>query len=395
MISRSQLRGTLALLLAVTIACPPAQALVSLNDGHDHIYVNTSVGFGWDSNVYANSEAKGDYAMNTSVSAEYSRRAGWIGVNVGTTLVSSRFQDLKDENFDNPNINVELTKQTGRTTGSLTMSAVRSSRADAAVNLRSTSWNYSTGLNFRYPVITIYTLTGQVGYSLVKYSGNSLFPDLATYTASADLIRLFSTERDIMLGYRYRHSETSVDTSNDDHAATIGLSGKLIRGLNGSLRVGYQFRQPRGQYSAGHSPSTYSAWTASGSTTYALNKRMNFTGTLGKDFSTTATDTSVDTTTAALDFQYAYSSHWSLSATISGGDTRFLGETGRLVLNTNPLVLGPNRHDNFVAASVSINYSLNEHLKVAASYAWFKNWSTTPYADFIRSSYNLNLSSRW
>ena len=40
----------------------------------------------------------------------------------------------------------EFTKQTGRTTGSLSLSASRESRADAAVNLRSTSWNIPVGL---------------------------------------------------------------------------------------------------------------------------------------------------------------------------------------------------------------------------------------------------------
>lgn len=382
-------------MLAAVLACTPAQALVSLNDGHDHVFVTGSVGFGWDSNLFANSDAQSDSSVSASLVAEYTRRAGWIGVNASVEVDATQYSRFSSESFRNPKFNAELTKQTGRTTGSLTFSAARQSRADAAVNIRTTSWDYAAGLNFRYPIVTIYTLTGQIGYSTVKYE-NNVFPQLSTYSASLDLIRVFSSERDIMLGYRYRHGQTSVSTSYDDNALTAGLTGKLIRGVNGTIRAGYQFRIPHGATDNIKSKDGYHSWTASASTTYAFNKRLNFTGTLAKDFSTTATDTSVDTTTASLDAQYAFSSHWTFSGNVSAGDSRFLGEAGRIVLIPSlPPVLGPSRHDDYLTASMSANYSLNEHLKVSASYAWFKNWSNSSFADFIRSSYNLNLSSRW
>jgi hypothetical protein len=395
MISHPDLRSAVVLLLAVSLACSPARALVNLNDGHDHVFVSGSATMGWDSNLFANSEAKSDYSFGTTLTAEYQRRAGWIGVNASVSVESNRYNTFKEENFNNPRFALELTKQTGRTTGSFTLNAARQSRADAAVNMRSTSWSYVAGLNFRYPIVTIYTLSGQIGYSFVKYV-EGVFPDLATYSASTDLIRLLSNERDLMLGYRYRHSETSVHSSYDDHAFTAGLSGKLIRGFNGTVRAGYQIRQPHGFTDDGKPQSPYSSWTASASATYAFNKRTTFTGTVAKDFSTTATDTSVDTTTATVDMQFAYSSHWSLTASTTAGDSRFLGDSGRLVISLGPPVeLGAARHDQYLTANVGINYSLNEHLKIAATYVWFKNWSNSSYAEFVRSAYNLNVSSRW
>lgn len=395
MISRRESKQALAGLLAFSLACAPARALISLNDGRDRLYVTGTMGFGWDSNVFANRDAESDYTANTQLRLEYQRRAGWIGVNAGMSLDSTRYNELETENFDNPRFDLELTKQSGRTTGSVTLSAARQSRADAAVNVRSESWNYASGLNFRYPIVGIYTLSGSLGYSRVEYVGAAAFPDLSTYTAMFDLIRLFSSERDLMFGYRYRHMETSADAAMDDHAFTAGLTGRLIRGVNGSLRAGYQTRLPDGLLN-GRPQSSFSSWTASGSATYAINKRMNLTGTLAKDFSTTANTISVDTTTASLDAQYAYSSHWTLSASASLGDNKFLGEEGRVILiPTLPPVRGPARHDTFASASVAINYSLNEHLKASASYNWFQNWSNDAIADFVRTSYNLNLSTRW
>lgn len=392
---RRALRHALVSVLALSLVYSPVHALVSLNDGHDHIYVTGSVTMGWTSNLFANSDAKSDYSVGSSLVVEYQRRAGWIGVNASVGIDATSYNVFTEENFANPKFSAEFTKQTGRTTGSLTLSAARQSRADAAINTRTTSWNYGAGLNARYPIVSIYTLTGSLSYSQAKYL-DSVFPDLATYAASIDLIRLLSSERDLTVGYRYRLTEASVNSGYDDHSINAGLSGKLIRGLNGSLRAGYQTRVPFGTTVTGRPEPTHSSWTASGSATYALNKRANFTGTISKDFSTTATTASVDTTTASLDFQYAYSSSWSLTANASVGDSRFLGEGGRLVLDQGPpLLLGPQRHDTFLAYSASVNYSMNEHLKVSASYNWFQNWSNEPFADFIRSGYSLHLSSRW
>ena len=424
MISPQNVRGAIAYFLALSLVCSPARALVSLNDGHDHVYVTGTMTLGWDSNIYANADAKSDYTVTSSLVAEYQRRAGWIGVNASVGVDSAKYNVFKSENFANPHFSLELTKQTGRTTGSFTLNAARQSRADAAVNVHSVSWNYNAGVNFKYPIVTIYTLSGQFGYSLIKYSRHSTgvealaanpdgsqidqtsgttaptpnapFPDLATYTASLDLIRLLSTERDLTLGYRYRRSQTSLSSSYDDHDANIGLNGKLIRGVNGTLRAGYQVRIPHGFTTDGKPEPRFSSWTLAGSATYAMSKRMNVTGTISKDFSTTATDTSVDTTTGMVDVQYAYSSHWSLTSSASVGDSRFLGDSGRIVIALGPpLQLGPARHDQFVSADAGINYSLNEHFKVSASYAWFENWSNSSFADFVRSSYNLNVSSRW
>lgn len=394
MISRVDLRAALALLLATTVACPPSLALISLNDGRDRIFVTGSLSAGHDSNVYANNEGKGDVVYSSSVAAEYTRRAGWIGVNGSMSINAARFAEFTEEDYENPSFNLELTKQSGRTTGSVTLSAARESRADAAVNLRSTSWNYVYGANFKYPIAGAYTLTGNFGYSGRKYIEDTILADLDTYTAALDVIRILTSDRELMAGYRYRYGETSRDTSTTDHSFSLGLNGRLLRGVSGSLRVGYQTRIPDGPLVGNNG--NFDSWSASASTSYAINKKLNLSGSLSKDFSTTAADSSVDVLAASLDAQYAFNSRWSMMHGIGWGHSQFLGDAGRIVIATSPaLLLGPQREDTYLSWNSSINYSLNEHLKVSASYSWFHNWSTLEYADFVRSSWTLNLSSRW
>ena len=394
MIFRQDFHALIALTLAGCVVVTPARALVSLNEGRDRIYVSGSFGVTHDSNVFAASSGAGDFIYSSGVSAEYSRRAGWIGLNANVAISAGHFGVLRGQDFNDPSIGVELTKQTGRTTGSLTLHAARESRADAAVNTRVSSWNYSAGLNTKYHIAGNYDLAGQFGFSLHKYAEETIFSNLASYSASLDLFHVLSTERDVILGYRYRLSETSRNTNSADHAFTGGVHGKVLRGISGTLRAGYQLRVPSGGGTVARK--TYQSWTGSAAVSYAITKTISISGQLSKDFSTTASDASVDTLMASLDGQYAYSSHWSFSSSLGWGDSQFLGQSGRVILDVGPPpLLGPSRHDNYLTWNLSGGYTFNEHLKLGLSHVQFKNWSTSSFADFVRSSWSFSLSSRW
>lgn len=383
------------MLVASTLVCPPARALVSLNDGRDRIYVTGSVTVAHDSNIFASAGSEGDYVYSTSLMAEYTRRAGWIGVNASASVNGSKFAKVAGLDFANPSFSLEFVKQSGRTTGSLTLNAQRASRADAAVNSRVEYWNYNLGLGVRYPISGALSLSSNLAYSNTLYTGDnsSAFSDLASYSAGLDLFHVFTSDRDLVGGYRYRHGETSRDSSYTDHSFSAGVNGKVVRGVKGSLRFGYQVRVPGG---AAAGEDTFSSWTSSGSLTYAFSKRTNLSLGLSKDFSTTATDAFVDTLTVSLDAQHAFSSRFGFIGGVNYGDSRFLGDGGRVILDLGPPpVLGPERHDSYLSWNACLNYSLHEHLKLAVSYSWFRNWSTSSFADFVRSGYSLTLTSRW
>jgi hypothetical protein len=392
MISRQEFRPALASLLAISLACSPVRALVVLNDGRDRIFVTGSFSVSEDSNVFANSDNKSDVVFGSGLTAEYTRRAGWIGVNGSVAINGSNFDKNKAQDFKNPSYRLEFTKQSGRTTGSLSFNGARESRADAAVNMRSTSWNYGANLNSKYPA-GLNTFTGQFGYSNRKYVESTIFADLATYTSAIDVIHILPAERELVAGYRLRFSETSRNTSTSDHSVTVGLSGRLLRGLSGSIRGGWQARVPHG---ATIGNGVFSSWTLSGSTSYAFSRKLNVALQLSKDFSTTATDASVDVTSASLSAGYAFTPKTALSFSAGWGNTRFLGDTGRVVVALGPpVILGSNREDSYGNWTAGLSYGLNEHLTAALNYSWFQNWSTSSFADFIRNSWGVTLSSRW
>lgn len=371
--------AAVALVLAACLACPPARALVTFNDGKEHIYVTGTATVAIDSNIRARAGGGGDTIYSAGLLAEYTRRAGLIGVNGSVGLDLSRFVEHRDENFLNPRLTLEFDKATGRTTGAINLSAARENRADPAANLRAQSWNYATGVNFKYPVIERYSFAGNLGYTSRVYDAQTGLSDLRTYVAGADLLYALSSERDLLAGYRYRYSETSTLTAFDDHSFTAGVTGRIIPHLNGSVRAGYQVRRPHGATPEGD----YRGLTASGAVIWSATKKFSLTGQLSRDVSVTANNLSVDTFSGGLDAQYVVSGRLSLFATIGGGESRYLG----LAANQ--------RRDRFFTWGGGVNYTILPQLKATLAYHYFQNNSTSSLSDYEQNLTTLALSSRW
>ena len=107
--------------LVLAAASSPAYALFNLNDGRTRIFVTSSATAAYDSNLYANSGGRGDMVYTWDLSSELTRNAGLIGVNASVGVNASRFGKYTGENFNNPRIRAELTKGSGRMTGSFSI----------------------------------------------------------------------------------------------------------------------------------------------------------------------------------------------------------------------------------------------------------------------------------
>src|SRR6185369_13410836 len=147
--------------------------------------------------------------------------------------------------------------------------------------IRSQSVAYDATLSWKYPVNERYTLTGSYGWSLLEYQNNAALAGLTTYTAGVDLFYAFSTERDLFAGYRIRVGDTTANVKNVDHNFSLGVSGKVLPRVNGSLRVGYQFRKSDAVAPA--AASNFQSISAAGTLAYGINKKTTLSGQLSKD----------------------------------------------------------------------------------------------------------------
>jgi hypothetical protein len=376
---------TAAAVMATAFCAPRASALVSLEDGDDRLYVDASVEMGYDSNVFANAQSGGSMLYEGTLSTEFARRAGLIGVDATASLAFARYANFRDQDYVDPKVTAELTKQTGRTTGSIVFSVQRENRADVDVNTRDVSWNYDVALNVQYPVIERYSFAGSFDYDYAAYQDQHLFTDLATYSGSLYLYYILDSTRDFFLDYRARYSGLADGSDDVDNSLSAGVNGRVYGPFNGSIQAGYQLRQTSGSADAGD----YSDFTASGSLIWNMNRRMSMTADLSRDFSTTAEAQSIDSTSLGLAFKDSLTARASATLQAAAGQNRFLGLEG---LETPD---GSRRVDTFVSCSASYFYTLNEHLKASINCVYFRNWSTLAYAEFPRSQVNLTLSSHW
>jgi len=386
------LRALCVVVLSCGLFLRTAHALVSLNDGTDKIFVSGTFTMGYSTNITASAQQIGDTTYAASGAIEYQRRAGLIAVNANVSFSLTDY--FKNRTYDslNPAFGVEFDKTTGRTTGTLNLNAQRSSQADAAANTRDISWNYSAGLNLHYPVIERYSFTASFGYGLLDFidKGNLPLVNLSTYTATLGLFYVLTDDRDLFADYRYRYEQTSASEGSLDNSLSLGVSGKIIWEINGSLSVGYQIRTPRGMPADGLPQEAEHAITAAASASWAMNRKTTFSASLSRDFSTTSLGATTDTTAATLDLKYAYNAKLAPGAGIGGGESDFLGPLG-LLAGTNV-----ERRDYYITWNASISYAwFGARLGSSLSYAHFHNWSNLGLASFSSDSLSLSLSTRW
>lgn len=421
MTSCFRLRGVVFIGIAIALSEGTAHALVRFNDGTDKIFVGGSFSIGHASNLSASAGGTGGYSYAAGASIEYQRHAGLITVDANVSFNLTNYFAKANHTYNalNPTYTVEFDKGTGRTTGALTLSAVRSSQADAAANVHDTSWNFAAGLNLKYPIIERWALTGSVNASYLDFtdSNQPTLQNLLTWGASLGTFYILSEERDLFATYRYRYQESTTTSYSNDNALMLGVSGKVIGEINGSLSVGGQVRTIHRRVAKGGTvdavvatadgadvtavtdtsaaattPLTdgpYWDWTGAGALTWNFNKKLKFSGSLNKDFNTTSTDASTDSTSGTLTATYAYNAKWGLHGDVGGGMTRYLGPFGLLPDSTKE------RRDYNFNWSAGVSWAHSEQLHVDFTYNYLRNWSNLSFAEFISNNWTLSLSTHW
>jgi hypothetical protein len=369
-----------AALLLLASAPLPARALVKFNDGHDEIFLSATAGLTYDSNLFATPQGEGDTSFDSALLIEYRRRAGMIGVDASAGWDFSKFANNSSEDFANPHVALELSKGSGRTTGTLKAAAKKENRADTAINIRTESWDYQSGLDIKYPVIERYSLTGTLGYELRDFKDNAALVDITTYSAGAGLNYALSSQRDLVVAYRYRTTDTTVRTTDVDNALTFGVSGRILPKFTGSAHAGLQRREidRLNTPSEGHN-----SVTAAVSVLWTLTSRLGLNGTIARDFATVATDASVDTTTVGLDAQFALNPKTAAFAGVGYGHLSFLDTAAA------------GRKDDYGTLSAGVSHTYTERLKLSITYLFTENWSTAATSDYTRHAVLVSASTRW
>ncbi|HVZ65271.1 MAG TPA: outer membrane beta-barrel protein [Lacunisphaera sp.] len=378
MIRPAHLRAVLAVLCCTPAWLPSARALLNIDGTRNQVFVFGSCSFAYNSNIFADASGRGDYTSTAVAGIELKRRAGIIAVNSTTKVTYQLFNKYTDQDALDPNFTIEFTKTTGRLTGSLLVRAFRESRSDSAVNLRTNSWHFPVTLSLKYPVNDKLYVTSDSDFVHQRYTETNALANLTEYSQSVDVFYVYTSKLDLSGGYRVRISNVTLGRNSTDHWFNLGATGGLFAKLSGTVRVGYQLRE-----TAGRNGENYTHVNAMAGLSWPMTRKLGFTGQLSRDFNTIATGSSVDATAGSLTATYTVNRKISLDTAITGGVNKFLG-----------LTTG-HRQDEFFSWDLGANYRFNEHLSIAASYSYFRNWSSLAFSEFTRQGYNLDFSSRF
>lgn len=363
--------------LLVALPTPRARALLNYDGSRNQVFVFGNLSFGYNSNIFSEALARGDYSVNGEVGIELKRRAGIIAVNATVKTDYERFSTYSQESAFNPYFYIEFTKTTGRTTGAFTANAYRETRSDSAVNLRTNSWNIPLGLSIKYPLNEKFSVNSQTGYLERRYTtSNATLTNYRDYSEAVDVFYVYTSKLDLVGGYRLRLSQTSIGPRTYDHWFNVGATGGLIAKLNGSIRFGYEIRDIGGGENFSHV-------NAQAALTWTVTRKLSLSSQVNRDFNTIATGATVDSIGLNLRTNYLISRKADVDFGVGYGRNQFLG-TGSL-----------DRRDHFFSWDFGSHYTINDHLRLAASYSYLHNSSTLGFANFQRNSFSFDISSRY
>jgi len=362
------------------IMSPRADALLEFNDGHDRVTVSAAYGITYDSNLFVHAGGAGDYNQSLTLGVNYTRRAGLIGVNASVSVSTARFTKFSGEDFTNPSFSLELTKTQGRLTGAVGFTAQRESRSDVAANLRADSWNFGSTINLRYPINERYYFTSGTEFSLHDYVQQGPLFNLSSYSEAVDVFYVYTSKLDLMGGYRIRLGDAAGGSHTQDHALTMGATGGILPKLNGSVRVGYQWRNESSS-AGGH----YGSLTSSLSLAWPMTKRVAFNYAVSKDYTTAATDVSVDVTAFSLSVSLkpAFRLKLVLNTGIDYSISDYLGARG------------DGRQDRAVSLNAGVSFPITAAISTSLSYAYTDNHSNIAFSNFARHTATFSLSARY
>lgn len=364
-------------LLAALLASPQAHGLLTLEDGKAQVGVIGRAYFSWDSNVFNNSNEQDDTFQVLVAGITYDRNAGIIGVQGSAIWTFDFFNKFDDENSSNPTLKLTFIKAQGKTTGSLGFTYRQTSQADDAANQRTRLTESETRLVAQYPINERLSLTSTSEIADRGYKENAFF-DNSTFAQSLDAFMAYTSKLDVLAGYRYRFTNAQGQPDSIDHAFTVGVNGRLLPKVDGSLRVGYQLRDIR-MAGAG----TLDGVTATASLVWSPRNRVLVSTQISKDFSTTSTALSSDGLTWFNSVQFTTGNKIVLTAGVGYARSKYYSVDVHV------------RTDDYFYWRLGANYPITTNIAAEATFTSSENWSTLPFADYTKEFVSVGIAAKF
>lgn len=210
-------------------------------------------------------------------------------------------------------------------------------------------------------------------YDSTEYQTNG-FTDRETYTVPVNYYFAISPKVDLSAGLQYRIN--NIDAANADSEEVfynLGARGAFTPKLTGNFRVGYSTRDP----DAGSDSDTIGL---DASLAYAYSPKTSFSLNAGNDFQTASNGGGQEVASLGFGVQTTITPGFSASASISYEQIDYINS---------------NREDDYIKASVGLNYALNQHISLGAFYSFLDNSSDVSIVEFTANTFSLAANFRY
>ncbi len=227
------------------------------------------------------------------------------------------------------------------------------------------------GAKLEFAISEKTSVAGGASFDKTEYAQAS-YTDSDVLSIPVDVYYKATAKLDWSLGYRYRSTELSGSgRDSTDHFFNIGARGEFTPKLNGQIRVGVTQRS----FDVGGDDSTFGL---DGRLTYLFSEKTSYNLTFGNDYGSSGFGESTENFNLGVNVTSKISEVWSLM----GGLNYRKGEF-------------PTRTDDFIDASLSATYTLNNVVNFTASYTYRNNASDSALAEFTNNVFSIGANIRY
>lgn len=370
----------LAIALYVVLGAGSVSALVPVLDGE--LGVGLSARYGYDSNISANRDSKGDGIFSAEPSLIFRREQGILSLEAGAGIQIKRYSSKGRYDSDNPFAYIEvggLNNPDNPWSFGLGFDYARITDANDLVGEVTKSNNYNLRFRNEYRLSDKFGVGFSPFLSYQEYLSKG-FNNPYSVGAAVSGIYYYSEKLQLNVGYRYNFQETggTPRLKSNNHTVFVGVSGELASKLEGSVDVGITYVDMSKTSGISNYYSPYVAagvdWAVSEKTTVGLFSKMDVSQSPGNQ--------GVETYSVGAGLEHRLNDQWVADSSVSYAHRIFSGN-------------GPKRNDDVTILMVGLGYDINSWANARVDFSHQFNASNVKTFDYDRTQIFGTISAKF
>jgi polysaccharide biosynthesis protein VpsM len=334
----------------------------------------------YDTNIFANSSEVDDLTGIFTPGLSYTRNVARIATSVDLGMKAISFADTSGQSAIDPFLSASFTlDRAEKGSAALSLAYARTTEANNILLTRTESDEYRAGGKIDYYYSEKTGLRFNANYRRSGFNTTG-YNNVSSYSLGTGLLYRYSPKLVASATYDYSPEKATnlgggpSNPSSQNHRFKLGVEGALTPKLNGTLAVGYAYRE----FETGGSND---AILLESSLRWDAAEKTSFTFSASNNFDTTAGAESAKIFDASLMARQVLTDKISANAKIGYQHTQLDRHPGPVA-----------RTDEAIITGLGVDYTINDNWNASAEVTHRINDSTLALADYDRTVISLSLA---